>query len=1540
MSLRLSTLGLLSLFALACEPASSGSNDDTPRADGTVSRDSGGLPVEDAAVEQVCEDEAKRCGDNGVEICAGDTWVEVAPCPAGTACEDGECVEGMCTPDCTDRACGGDGCGGVCGMCVPGWSCGADGSCSPPPPACGDATCNANEDCSTCPADCGNCCGNGECSAIENCATCPADCACPEGENCDAEARTCGQCEPQCEGRECGADGCGAECGQCEGGVACNNGLCEVGCQPQCNGRACGPDGCDGQCGDPCPGEQLCNAEGQCAEPPAACGDDRCDAATEDCSNCPADCGQCCGNGECGAVENCSNCPADCGCEEGSACNQERQACVVECVPQCDGRDCGADGCEGFCGANAGGCGENQACEEGVCRDLCVPACEGRDCGGDGCNGTCGDGCEGDELCNDGVCEAACVPACEGVECGGDGCEGICRECDEGFFCQEGRCEAECVPACEGKACGDDGCNGTCDPGCDDGFECDDAGQCEEICVPRCEGLQCGPDGCDGVCGPCDGEGMECREGMCVPEARFCDCIGDEVCLDGFCRAPEQLCSPENPVGLCAGGGDCLVGECQNRGAACSPQNPTGVCELGAICRDGACMPFDGAALCDDHNPCTEDRFDHIGNRCLNAPANLDCEDGNGCTVNACEAGACVAERVPGCVEPPTLDPYVTPTNENVLVLAGTKPEGASIFINGEEAVPENPQARWSVQINLVPGENVFEVFSRDGGQDSASIIARVIYDITPPGVRSSPEGGIFLNPITITAAADEASTVYFTDDGGTPDEWSRSFQSVRQFRIFHDTTLRFRARDVAGNWQDAETRAEFEITSHGNGWRDGPALPEPRTLFGATYRPGSLYIAGGTDGLASQAGVWRYDFAAAEWADRPALNGGRAQLAMVELGGFIYVIGGEDDAVPLNANQRLEVNGEAWENRAPMPSTRFGLAAVAHNNRIYAFGGKTNGGLVLGNLEVYDPGSNTWNNMVAQMPRPRYGLAAIEHGGLIYLLGGEDGDGNPIAEVEVYNPANDQWAQIADLPTARSFLTVTKNHNAGAIEGGYTGLVVAGGRIAGGAATAVVEEYVIDDEHWRERTPLDQVRHSAAAIHYEAQEGIDGGEIRGLVLGGLVADQVADGSSFYTQRQDYAERAGPMPGGRFMHAAETLGSRIYIFGGRSFQETQLVWAFDPETGRYDELPELPTVQNGLGSAVWDEHLYAIGGANGFGNAVPTLRRYDPAHRMWHPLAPMPTGRRDAAVAVLDGEIWVIGGDNNGALQTVEIYDPAEDAWRQGPALPAGRTGARAIVHDGALLLVGGLNGAGAHHGNALRLQGDQWPQAFAGVDFAHAQVVLTHDHQLNIFGGQAGAGITNTIRSIDLGNGNTVSRDLLDGQNLTTGVDFGAVTSLNGRIYIVGGNTSPELGPEGETAVQRLDAYCFNGVLDGREEQHVQAPYDNGGTCPGLRTCSGTLYGNVCFRAVSASCQQGSANAWCAGRGARVATVAEYRTMFDNGWRRPNSSYHTMSVADAPGCNGGGAVYIPEWNAGNAYRQYQCGDNLNYCSRSIICVE
>ena len=165
---------------------------------------------------------------------------------------------------------------------------------------CGDGHCawggvSPGENAVDCPQDCA--CGDGALSTVAGCeeGSCYFESALGDGDSawgsCD-EVFNCAEldydggdcCTPSCDGLECGADGCGGSCGDCEDGSLCNaEGLCKpVACVPSCGDSECGADGCGGLCGD-CADGFECDETAQCV---AVCGDGECqpgEVCDEDC---------------------------------------------------------------------------------------------------------------------------------------------------------------------------------------------------------------------------------------------------------------------------------------------------------------------------------------------------------------------------------------------------------------------------------------------------------------------------------------------------------------------------------------------------------------------------------------------------------------------------------------------------------------------------------------------------------------------------------------------------------------------------------------------------------------------------------------------------------------------------------------------------------------------------------------------------------------------------------------------------------------------------------------------------------------------------------------------------------------------------------------------------------------------------------------------------------------------------------------------------------------------------------------------------------
>ena len=83
----------------------------------------------------------------------------------------------------------------------------------------------------------------------------------------------------------------------------------------------------------------------------------------------------------------------------------------------------------------------------------------------------------------------------------------------------------------------------------------------------------------------------------------------------------------------------------------------------------------------------------------------------------------------------------------------------------------------------------------------------------------------------------------------------------------------------------------------------------------------------------------------------------------------------------------------------------------------------------------------------------------------------------------------------------------------------------------------------------------------------------------------------------------------------------------------------------------------------GLGAAVIEDHVYAVGGFRE-SESVNELARYDPATDRWEVLPAMPTPRDHLGAGVINGRLYVVAGRN----QTTSPSGP----WKR--SIPGGRT--------------------------------------------------------------------------------------------------------------------------------------------------------------------------------------------------------------------------------------------------------------------------
>jgi len=223
---------------------------------------------------------------------------------------DDEVEPDVCTPQCTGKECGPNGCpgGGTCGTCGTGEVCNSEGQCIP-------EGCQNNDDCVGQCTNLGVCeeCActpsNGTCGAKDKAGCCEDDGDCEDGYACDTDSNTCVfACDTNAD--------CVGECGEL---TVCDK--CVCGANDTCEKSTTAAPAC-------------CVDAGDCAEN-QECTNNKCVAIVLPCNSPEVDPVAAC-VGQCGSLSYCQACTCNMG---SGACEKETtygELCCTNAVEHCD----------------------------------------------------------------------------------------------------------------------------------------------------------------------------------------------------------------------------------------------------------------------------------------------------------------------------------------------------------------------------------------------------------------------------------------------------------------------------------------------------------------------------------------------------------------------------------------------------------------------------------------------------------------------------------------------------------------------------------------------------------------------------------------------------------------------------------------------------------------------------------------------------------------------------------------------------------------------------------------------------------------------------------------------------------------------------------------------------------------------------------------------------------------------------------------------------------------------------------------------------
>ena len=208
----------------------------------------------------------------------------------------------------------------------------------------------------------------------------------------------------------------------------------------------------------------------------------------------------------------------------------------------------------------------------------------------------------------------------------------------------------------------------------------------------------------------------------------------------------------------------------------------------------------------------------------------------------------------------------------------------------------------------------------------------------------------------------------------------------------------------------------------------------------------------------------------------------------------------------------------------------------------------------------------------------------------------------------------------------------------------------------------------------------------------------------------------------------------------------------------------------------------MPRAPGTAASAVVDGHMFVIGG-----NPRDALNRYDPTTDHWDQLAPVPgNGIDEGGAAVVNGKIYAVG---NPFDSFVRIYDPVTNAWTMGAAMPTSRRGSVVVAAGGKVYAIGGcdanFNGFGTVE--VYDPTGNTWaPRAPMPTPRGFA-VGACVDGLIYVIGGRDDAATGwDAWRTVEVYNPVT---DAWTSKARMSTMRVGAgVAVVNGKMYVIGG--------------------------------------------------------------------------------------------------------------------------------------------------------